>query len=53
MIHLLYSGILFSTAVRAVLVGKIVIIGISFLTLFTLALRKALVTKLVILSTSF
>ena len=33
------TAILFSTAVRAVVVAKLVILGISFLTLFILALR--------------
>ena len=47
-------GILFSTAVRAVVVvvAKLVIIGISPLTSFVLALREALVGKLVILGIS-
>ena len=45
---LLTLGILFSTAVRALLVAKLVILGISSLTLFILALREALVAKLVI-----
>ena len=40
--------ILFSTAVKAVVVAKLVILGISFLTLFILALRVILVAKLVI-----
>ena len=42
--------ILFSTAVRAAVVAKLVILGIPPLTLFNLALREALVAKLVILS---
>ena len=42
------SGILFLTAVRAAVVAKLVILGISHLTSFILALRKALVAKLVI-----
>ena len=36
-------GILFSTAVRAVVVAKLVILGISSLTSFILALRVPLV----------
>ena len=46
-------GILFSRAVRLVLVAKLVILGILFLTSFLLALREALVTKLVILGIFF
>ena len=46
-------GILFSTAVRLVLVAKLIILGILFLTSFLLALREALVTKLVILGIFF
>ena len=42
-IYLLWSGFLFSTAVRAVLVAKLVILGISFLNSFILALRLVLV----------
>ena len=54
MIYLLWSGILFSTAVRAVTaVAKLVILGILFLTSFILALRTAVATKLVILGVSF
>ena len=45
---LLILGILFSTVVRAVLVTKLVILGISLLTSFILALRLELVAKLVI-----
>ena len=45
---LLILGILFSTALRAVLVAKLVILGISPLTSFILALRVVLVAKLVI-----
>ena len=48
MTKLLTLGILFSTAVRAVLVAKLVISGISPLTSFVLALRVVLVAKLVI-----
>ena len=47
-IYLLLSGILFSTAVRTVVVAEFVILGISFLISFILASREALVTKLVI-----
>ena len=45
---LLILGISFSTTVRAVVVAKIVILGISPLTSFIVALREALVAKLVI-----
>ena len=38
----------FSPAVRAVVVAKLVILGISLLTSFILALRLVLVSKLVI-----
>ena len=41
---LLTLGILFSTAVRAVVVAKLVILGTSFLTTFILALRLVLVS---------
>ena len=51
-IYLLWSGILFLTAVRAVVLTKLVILGILFLTSFILALREAVVPKLVILSIS-
>ena len=44
---LLKQGILFSTARRAVLVAKLVILGISLLTLFILTLRVVLVAKTV------
>ena len=60
MIYLLWSDILFSTTVRAVVVltsfilvlreafvTKLVILGISFLTSFILALRVVLVVELV------
>ena len=51
---LLTLGILFSKAVRAVVViAKLVILGILFLTSFILALRAVVVTKLVILGISF
>ena len=52
---LLTLGILFSTAVRATVVAKLVILGIPPLTSFILALRAEVVTKLtklVILSIS-
>ena len=45
-------GVLFSTAVRALVVTKLVILGISPLTSFILALRAALVAKLVMLGIS-
>ena len=45
-------GILFSTAVKAIVVAKLVMLGNSSLTSFILALREALVTKLVILGIS-
>ena len=44
--------ILFSTAVRAVVLAKLVLIGISPLTSFILALIEALVAKLVTLGIS-
>ena len=46
--RLLTSRILFSAAVRAVVVAKLVILGILALTSFILALRVVLVAKLVI-----
>ena len=48
MTKLLILGILFSTAVRAVLVAKLLILGISLLISFILALNVVLVAKLVI-----
>ena len=45
---LLWLGIWFSTAVKAVIVAKLVILGISPLTSFILALRVVLVAKLVV-----
>ena len=45
---LITSGILFSTAVRAVLVAELVILSVSPLTSFISALKEALVAKLVI-----
>ena len=53
MIYLLWSGVLFSTAIRAVVVAELVVLGILFLTSFILALRAAVVAKLVILGISF
>ena len=54
MTYLLWLGILFSTAVRGVVVvAKLVILGILFLTSFILLLREALVTRLVILGIPF
>ena len=50
MTKLLTLGILFATAVRALVAAKLVILGISPLTVFILALRAALVAKLVISS---
>ena len=46
---LLTLGILFSTALRAVLVARLVILGISPLTSFTLALRVVLIAMIIIL----
>ena len=43
---LLTLDILFSTAVRAAVAAKLVILGISLLTSFVLALRVVLVAKL-------
>ena len=45
---LLTVGILFSAAVRALVVAKLVILGISPLTSFILVLRIVLVAKIVI-----
>ena len=47
MIYLLWSGVLFSTVIRTVVVAELVVLGILFLTSFILALRLALVHKLV------
>ena len=49
---LLTLGILSATAVRALVVAKVVIVGISSLTSFIIELREALVAKLVILGVS-
>ena len=48
---LLTLGVLFSMVVTAVVVAKLLILGISLLTSFVLALRVVLVAKLVISST--
>ena len=45
---ILTLGILFSTALREVLVAKLVILGISPVTLIALTLRVVLLAKLVI-----
>ena len=50
---LLTSGILFLPAVRAVVVAKLVTLGVSFLTSFILALRETLIAMLVILHILF
>ena len=50
---LLTLGILFSTAVRAVVVAKLVILDILILTSFILALKAVVVAKLVRLGTYF
>ena len=47
MIYLLQSGILFLTAVRAVVVAKLVKLGILLLTSFILALCIAVLAKLI------
>ena len=52
MTKLLTLGILFSTAVRAVLIAKLVILSILPLTWSILALRAAVVAKLVKLGIS-
>ena len=52
MTKLLLLGILLSTAVRAVLVAKFVILVILPLTSFTLTLRAELVAQVVILGIS-
>ena len=49
MTKLLTLGILFSIASRALVVAKLVILGISPLTSIILALREALVAKLIML----
>ena len=50
---LVISGILFSTAVRAAVTAKLVILGIFFLNSFVLALRAVVVAKSVILGILF
>ena len=52
MTKLLILGILFSTAERAVVVAKLLTVGILFLNLFILALRWVVVAKLVIVGIS-
>ena len=53
MIYLLWSGISFSAAVRAVRVAKLVILCILFLPSFISTLRAAVVAKLVVLRIRF
>ena len=48
-IYLLWSGISLSTAMRAVLVAKLLILGIMFLASFILELQATVIVKLVIL----
>ena len=48
----LLTFVFFSIAVRAVVLAKLVILGILYLTSLILALRAAVVAKLVILSIS-
>ena len=50
---LLTLGILSSTAVRTVVVAKLVILGILFLTSFILALIAVIAAKLVVVGFSF
>ena len=50
---LLTLGILSSTAVRTVVVAKLVILGILFLTSFILALIAVVAAKLVVVGFSF
>ena len=52
MTKLLTLGILFSTAARALIAARLVILGISPLTSFILELRVVLVAKSVILDIS-
>ena len=47
--NLLTLDILFPTAVRTVVVAKLMILGILFLTLFTLALKAVVVATLIII----
>ena len=51
--NLIWSGIFFSTTVRAEVVAKLLKLGILFLTSFISALRAAVVAKLVMLSILF
>ena len=44
-IYLLWIGILFSAAVRAVVVAKLVMLGVLFLISFVLALRALVVAN--------
>ena len=48
-IYLLWSGISFSTVVRALVIAKLVMQGILSLISFLIALREALAAKFVIL----
>ena len=48
MIELVILEILFSTAVNAVFVARLLILGISFLTLFIYVVRLVLLAKLLI-----
>ena len=50
--HSQWTGTLVSTAVRAVLVAKLVILEVLFLTSFILSLKAAVVTKSVIVGIS-
>ena len=52
-IYILWSYILLSIAARVVVVPKLVILGISFLTSFNLGLKATVVAKLGILGISF
>ena len=52
MTKILILGILYSAAERVIVVTKLVILSISFLTSFVLALRETLVANLVILCIS-
>ena len=45
MIYLLWIGILFSAAVRAVVVAKLLMLGVLFLISFVLALRALVVAN--------
>ena len=52
-IYLLWSGILLSITVKAVVVAKLIITGILFLTSFISELRAVVVARLVIIAISF